>query len=146
MSEQILQRPLGPGGGILSYISQIGIRHRSCPFRERSLPFLRHLIFSVSIKKKKKIPTQGSNADFRIPNLSELTTTLPHPSAKIRENLSTYQRVWFWRRFGLKTGRDFSHFRLESGMVYNWTSVVYECVRRFNYKWLRKKEIFLLAF
>ena len=28
------------------------------------------------------------------------------------------QRVWFWRRFGLKTGIDFAHVGLESGMVY----------------------------
>ena len=35
------------------------------------------------------------------------------------------QRVWFWRRFGLKTGLDFAHFGLESGMVYkgNYGSV-----------------------
>ena len=44
------------------------------------------------------------------------------------------QRVWFWRRFGMKTGIDFAHFGLESDMVYKGTTVVYECVRRFNYK------------
>ena len=35
------------------------------------------------------------------------------------------QRVWFWRSFGLKTGIDFAHFGLESGMVYqgNYGSV-----------------------
>jgi len=27
------------------------------------------------------------------------------------------QRVWFLRRFGLKTGIDFAHFDLETGMV-----------------------------
>ena len=35
------------------------------------------------------------------------------------------QRVWFWRRFDLKTGIDFAHFGVESGMVYqgNYGSV-----------------------
>ena len=28
------------------------------------------------------------------------------------------QRVFFFRRFGLKTGKDFSHFGLKSGMVF----------------------------
>ena len=27
-------------------------------------------------------------------------------------------RVWFLRRFGLKTGRDFAYFRLNSGIVF----------------------------
>ena len=44
------------------------------------------------------------------------------------------QRVGFLHRFGLKTGIDFAHFGLESGMVYDGTKVVYQCVRRFNSK------------
>ena len=40
----------------------------------------------------------------------------------------------FLRRFGLKTAIDFAHFALESGMVYEGTTVVYQCVRRFNSK------------
>ena len=44
------------------------------------------------------------------------------------------QRVGFLRRFGLKMGIDFAHFGLESGMVYKETTVVYQCVRRFNSK------------
>ena len=28
------------------------------------------------------------------------------------------QRVWFLRRFGLKTGIEFAHFGLKSGMVF----------------------------
>ena len=28
------------------------------------------------------------------------------------------QRVWFLRRFGLKTGIEFAHFGLETGMVF----------------------------
>ena len=47
------------------------------------------------------------------------------------------QRVEFFGRFGLKTGIDFAHFRLESGLVYEGTTVlavVYQYVRRFNSK------------
>ena len=36
------------------------------------------------------------------------------------------QRVWFFLRFGLKTGIDFAHFGLESGMVYEETKHVYD--------------------
>ena len=35
-------------------------------------------------------------------------------------------RVGFLRRFGLKTGLDFPHFGLESGMVFQETTEVYE--------------------
>ena len=49
------------------------------------------------------------------------------------------QRVGFLRRFGLKTGIDFAHIGLESGMVYKGTTVVYQRVRRFNSKEIRKK-------
>ena len=44
------------------------------------------------------------------------------------------QRVWFLRRFGLKTGTDFDHFGLESGMVFEGTTGVYERIYRFNSK------------
>ena len=37
-------------------------------------------------------------------------------------------------RFGLKTGIDFARFGLKTGMVYEGTTVVYQCVRRFNSK------------
>ena len=36
------------------------------------------------------------------------------------------------RRFGLKTGKDFAHFGVESGMVYEGDTVAYQCDRRFN--------------
>ena len=49
------------------------------------------------------------------------------------------QRVEFLRSFGLKTGIDFAHFGLESGTVYEGTTVVYHGVRRFNSKRIRKK-------
>ena len=43
-------------------------------------------------------------------------------------------RVRFLRRFGLKTGIDFAHFGLESGMVFEGTTGVYERIYRFNSK------------
>ena len=36
------------------------------------------------------------------------------------------QKVWFLCRFGLKTGIVFAHFGLESGMVFEGTTGVYE--------------------
>ena len=48
-------------------------------------------------------------------------------------------RVGFALRFGLKTGIDFAHFGLESDMVYEGTTVVCQCVRRFNSKCIIKK-------
>ena len=44
------------------------------------------------------------------------------------------QRVGFLRRFGLKTGIDCAHFSLESGMVFEETTEVYELICRFNSK------------
>ena len=43
-------------------------------------------------------------------------------------------RVGFLRRFGLKTGLRFSHFGLESGMLFEGTTGVYERSYRFNSK------------
>ena len=37
-------------------------------------------------------------------------------------------------RFGLKTGIDFAHSGLESGMVFEGTTGVYEGIYRFNSK------------
>ena len=50
------------------------------------------------------------------------------------------QRVGFLGRFGLKTGIHFAHFGLESGMVFEGTTVVHERIDRSNSKWVRKKE------
>ena len=44
------------------------------------------------------------------------------------------QRVWFLGLFGLKTGIDFAHFGLESGMVFEGTTGTYEHNYRFNSK------------
>ena len=44
------------------------------------------------------------------------------------------QRVWFLHRFGLKVGIDFGHCGLESVMVFEETTGVYERIYRFNSK------------
>ena len=49
-------------------------------------------------------------------------------------------QVGFLRRFGLKTGIHFAHFGLESGMVFEGTTGVYERIYRFNSKLMDKKE------
>ena len=43
-------------------------------------------------------------------------------------------RIGFLRWFGLKTGIHFAHFGLESGMVFEGTTGVYERIYRFNSK------------
>ena len=43
-------------------------------------------------------------------------------------------RVGFLRHFGLKKGIHFAHFGLESGMVFEGTTGVYERIYRFNSK------------
>ena len=52
------------------------------------------------------------------------------------------KQACFLHRFGLKTGIDFVHFGLESGMILEGTTGVYECIYRFN----SKRMIFLLLF
>ena len=44
------------------------------------------------------------------------------------------QRVWFFRLFGLKTVINFAHIGLESGMVFEGTTGVYERIFGFNSK------------
>ena len=44
------------------------------------------------------------------------------------------QRVWFLRRFGLKTGIDFVQFGLESGLVFEGTTGMYERIYHFSRK------------
>ena len=61
------------------------------------------------------------------------------------------QRVWFLRRFGLKTGIDFVHFGLESGMVFEETKEVYERIINKKEREIcefdaKFKKCFLLAF
>ena len=51
------------------------------------------------------------------------------------------QRVGFLRRFGLKTGIDSAHFGLESGMVYEGTTVVYPMCSSFQFQMNRKESV-----
>ena len=44
------------------------------------------------------------------------------------------QIVGFLLCFGLKTGKDFAHFGLESGMVFEGTKGLYERICRFSSK------------
>ena len=44
------------------------------------------------------------------------------------------QRVGFLGCFDLKTGKDFAHFGLESGMVFEGTTGLYERICRFSSK------------
>ena len=44
------------------------------------------------------------------------------------------QKVWVLGLFGLKTGIDFANFGLESGMVFDGTTGVYERSYRSNSK------------
>ena len=39
------------------------------------------------------------------------------------------QRVWFVHRFGLKTGIDLAHLGLESGIVFEGTTGMYEAIK-----------------
>ena len=50
------------------------------------------------------------------------------------------QRVGVLHRFGLKTGLDFAQFGLESGVVLEETTGVYESIYCFNSKRIRKKK------
>ena len=50
------------------------------------------------------------------------------------------QRVRFLRRFGLKRGIDFAHIGLESGLVNEGTTVVYQGVRRCNSKGIKERK------
>ena len=61
------------------------------------------------------------------------------------------QRVWFLRRFGLKTGIDFAHSGLESSMVFEETKEVYERIVNKKEREIcefdaKFKKCFLLAF
>ena len=46
------------------------------------------------------------------------------------------QRVWFLCHFGLKTGIDFDHYGIKSGMVFKGTTGAYKRICLFNSKWI----------
>ena len=76
--------------------------------------------------RRKKIITNGQ--DF-YPGVGGGGT----PLYKLYRCVSPH-RVGFLRRFGLKTGINFAHFGLKSGMVFEVTTRVYERIYRFNSK------------
>ena len=72
-------------------------------------------------------------------------STVSYSGIRIRKNLwstplyKLYRyvpphRVGFLHGFGLKTGIHFAHFGLESGMVFEGTTGLYERLYRFNSK------------
>ena len=72
-------------------------------------------------------------------------STVSYSGIRIRKNLwstplyKLYRyvpphRVGFLHGFGLKTGVHFAHFGLESGMVFEGTTRLYERLYRFNSK------------
>ena len=72
-------------------------------------------------------------------------STVSYSGIRIRKNLwstplyKLYRyvpphRVGFLHGFGLKTGIHFAHFGLESGMVFERTTRLYESFYRFNSK------------
>ena len=56
------------------------------------------------------------------------------PLYKLYRYVRPPHRVGFLRRFGLETGMQFVHFGLESGVVFEGTTGVYERIYRFNSK------------
>ena len=71
-------------------------------------------------------PKQGNNIDtnFSTPGGTPGGTPLYKPHRSVPAH-----RVWF-SRFGVKTGIDFVHFGLESGMVFEETRRMYEHICR----------------
>ena len=52
------------------------------------------------------------------------------------------QRVKFLRRFGVKTAKEFAHFGLESGMVFEETTGVYKRIcRSFQFEMNQKGRV-----
>ena len=62
---------------------------------------------------------------------THIAVCAPHPPPPLPKSMVL-------RRFGLKTGIDFLHFSLESGMLFEGTTGVYERICRFNSKWIRR--------
>ena len=70
-----------------------------------------------------------------LPHISHLGMCPPSPPSPPPK-----KKVWFLRRFGLKTGIHFAHFGLESGMVYEGTTGVYEPILLFQFQMNTEKE------
>ena len=70
-----------------------------------------------------------------LPYISHLGMCPPPPPSPPPQ-----KKVWFLRPFGLKTGIHFAHFGLESGMVYEGTTGVYERILLFQFQMNTEKE------
>ena len=107
-------------------------RRGSCPFRKRSLPFVRHLenIWPVIenaflLKERKSQPRAVKpgprTRTFRFLSLS-LTTTLPHRPAKIPKKLSTYTSKPFFLTVTSIAGdpSSFHKFHIKFNLGFNF--------------------------
>ena len=89
-------------------------------------------LFTISVVQKKLYIKLWSDFEIKThyaPTWGEGGTTL----YKLYRYVPP-RRVGFLRRFGLKTSIHFAHFGLESGMVFEGTTGVYERIYRFNSK------------
>ena len=80
---------------------------------------------------------------YKVPFLHKYSLQAPGGGGTPLYKLYKYvppHRVGFLRRFGLKTGIHFAHFGLESSMVFEGTTGLYERHYRFNSKPVGKKE------
>ena len=66
--------------------------------------------------------------------VTHLIFEMPRGYSLIISHIVMCRPKGFLRCFGLKTGKDFAHFGLESGMVFEGTTELYERICRFNSK------------
>ena len=94
--------------------------------------YMLRFLFTISVVQKKLYIKLWSDFEIRTHYAStrgEGATTL----YKLYRYVPP-RRVGFLRRFGLKTSIHFARFDLESGMVFEGTTGVYERIYRFNSK------------
>ena len=72
-------------------------------------------------------------------NLEQLVESPKHASY-LKSGVPPARPWGFWGRFALKTGLDFAYFGLESVMVFQGTTGVYERIYHFSSKWLLQIE------
>ena len=93
------------------------------------------LVFGLTKRWGRKPPLDPWVNVYRLRYQPRASTSLCKPYRYVPP-----QRVCFLRLFGLKTGVDFVHCGLETGMAFEGTTGVYERICRFNSKWMRKTE------
>ena len=114
------------------------------------------ILLNLSVEMKERVPC-GNDQESRMRSLSGLKQYVSVSKLQVWKILHlgesgeggthSYKlyryvpphRVGFWPCFGLQTGIRFPYFGLESGMVFEGTTGVYE---RFNSKWVRNREIY----